>query len=480
MDREYVYSNGEREISLMDLFFYLLSKWRILLLAVFAGILVGLGAYLLQSGQEDQALENMISEEYAVSPEVLASMEQALSYRLMYFQQRAYHQESYIIQMNPQAVYTGVLEYYVSSEDHTGLISERCQNLINEQALMVELQKILDTEKDPQYIKELLGCSIAVNNAVSGTEDVPSYSIITYTVAFMDENVCAAMLQALQEKAEMQLEECREKYGTFDYEVLSDFVETRKNESYASIQKSSMDSLNNYAAGYSKLENELGSRDRIYYNTIYLPNGLKNAVRNGLQKTEEIEKLLESLERSEAQDISEVPSEFSAKTAVKWTLTGIIVMIILWGGCFVLKYLFDRHVKSVRELQNIYGLRLLGNVVLSGEKRNIIDRWIDRVARNCQMPSDTAEYMNHMIALMGSAHILLCGAVHDAEVQQAFSGMVFESFVHQSQDALQKAKASDGIILMVKKNETYYQEVRREVEICNLQGIHILGTVVIV
>ena len=363
MDREYIYSSAEeREISLIDMLFYLLSKWRSLVFAVFVGILVGGGVYLLQNGQEDQSPEMIISEEYEVLPEVLLSMEQALSYRIMYFQQRAYHQESYIIQMNPQAVYTGVLEYYLSAEEYTGLISERCQNVINNQDLTAELQEILGVKKDPQYLKELIGSSVVVSDAVSEIEGASPYSIVTFNITFMSENICVAMLQVLQEKVEMQLEECREKYGMYEYELISDFVEIRRNDSYASIQKSSMDSLNTYISGYSKLENELSSEDRSYYNTIYLPKGLQEAVGKGLRRTEEMEKLLESLKISEVQEISEIQLGYSAKSVIKWILTGIIALVVLWGAGFGLKYLFDRHIKSVRELQNIYGLHLLGNI----------------------------------------------------------------------------------------------------------------------
>lgn len=475
MNREYVYSNEEeREIDLVDLFFYLLGKWRILVIAVMIGILLGFGIYLMKSRREEPVPESAVSEEYEAAPEILSCMEQALSYRIMYFQQSAYHQESYIIQMNPKAVYTGVLEYYLSAGDYSGLISERCQSIINDRDLMTELQRIIGVKKDPQYLQELMECSVTVNHTAAMAENASSYSVITYTVTFADENVCTSMLQALQQKVEERLEEYQEKYGAYDYEAISDFVEIRRNNSYASEQKSSVDSLNTYISGYTKLENELGGEDRAYYDTVYLPNGLKEAVKNGLQETEELKTLLETRE-----DQEELQSQGSVKTAVKWILVGIILMIVLWGGCYVLIYLFDRHVKSARELQNVYGLRLLGNVSLSDGKKNVIDQWIDRAAKNCHMPLDTPEYVGHMIALMGMKHMVVCGMAHDMGVQQTFPGLVFEDFVHQSRGALQKAKESDGIILMVKRGRTYYQEVKRELEICDLQGIAVLGTIVV-
>lgn len=222
MNREYVFLNEEeREIDLADMFFYLLGKWRILIIAVMVGILVGFCFYLLKSRHEEPVSGNVISEEYETTPETLSCMEQALYYRIMYFQQSVYHQESYIMQMNPKAVYTGVVEYYLSAGDYTNLISERCQNIINDQELLAELQEILGVKKDMQYLQELLGCSTTVNNTVSVAENVSPYSVVTYTVFFVDENVCAAMLEALQEKVEEEMEGYQEKYGLYDYEAIS-------------------------------------------------------------------------------------------------------------------------------------------------------------------------------------------------------------------------------------------------------------------
>ena len=477
MNREYVFLNEEeREIDLADMFFYLLGKWRILIIAVMVGILVGFCFYLLKSRHEEPVSGNVISEEYETTPETLSCMEQALYYRIMYFQQSVYHQESYIMQMNPKAVYTGVVEYYLSAGDYTNLISERCQNIINDQELLAELQEILGVKKDMQYLQELLGCSTTVNNTVSVAENVSPYSVVTYTVFFVDENVCAAMLEALQEKVEEEMEGYQEKYGLYDYEAISKFVEIRRIDNFASAQKTDVDSLNTYISGYTKLENELSSEDRAYYDAVYLPNGLKEAIKNGLTETDELKALLEI---QEVQEIEEVQSQRSVKMMVKWILLGIILMIVIVSGSCVLKYLFNRNVKSARELQNVYGLRLLGNVVLSEEKKNVIDRWIGRMAEKCQIPADAPEYVSHMIALMGLKNIIACGSVHDVKVQQIFQGMVFEDFIHQSQSALQKAKESDGIILMVEKGKTCYQEVRRELEICDLHGVTVLGAIVI-
>ncbi len=477
MNREYAHMNEEeREIDLADLFFCLLSKWRILIIAVMIGIFVGFGIYLMKSGHEESVSENVMSEEYEAAPEVLSCMQQALSYRIMYFQQSIYQQESYIMQMNPQAVYTGVLEYYLSAGDNTALISERCQNIINDRDLITELQKVLGVQKNPQYLQELLGCSITVNNTTRMAENNTPYSIATFTVAFTDENVCNAMLQAMQEKVENELKEYQEQYGEYDYEVINDFIEIRRNEDYGLIQKNSIDGMTSYVSGYTNLESGLSGEDKTYYDTVYLPNGLKEAVINGLPETVELQTFLET---QEIQVSEEVQSQHSIKTMAKWILLGIVLMIAIWSGYYILKYLFDRHVKSARELQNVYGLCLLGNVVLPGEKRNVVDQWIDRAAKSSQIPTDTPDYVKHMIALMGGKNVIVCGAVHDTEIRQLFPGMVFEDFVHQSQVALQKAKESDGIILLVKKGRTYYHEIRRELEICDLQGIIIMGTIVV-
>ena len=52
-------------------------------------------------------------------------------------------------------------------------------------------------------------------------------------------------------------------------------------------------------------------------------------------------------------------------------------------------------------------------------------------------------------------------------------------FVHQDDKALQVAKDAEGVIIVAEVNGTISREIRRELEVCRIQGIPVLGTVVV-
>lgn len=109
----------EMEIDLIDLMFYLMRQWKTLILAVLVGALVGGGIYMMKKASFDQAEASSEEEEdeeesledYVVDPDVKANMELAYQYRQLYLKQLEYNQKSVVMQLDPNAVYTGELRY---------------------------------------------------------------------------------------------------------------------------------------------------------------------------------------------------------------------------------------------------------------------------------------------------------------------------------------------------------------------------------
>ena len=158
----------EMEIDLVDLMFYLMRQWKTLLLAVLVGALVGGGIYMMKKASFDQAEASSEEEEdeeesledYVVDPDVKANMELAYQYRQLYLKQLEYNQKSVVMQLDPNAVYTGELRYYMTAGDDTGLISILYQNILGDKNLLTELQEASQLDCSPSYIQELIGCSI--------------------------------------------------------------------------------------------------------------------------------------------------------------------------------------------------------------------------------------------------------------------------------------------------------------------------------
>ena len=115
-----MYNNYEddMEIDLVDLLFYLLKKWRSLIVAIVIGAILGAGLYVVknhqqqaeQAAQEAELLKNdeddaFDKKDYNISKDTKVNMDIAYQYRQLYNKQLEYNQKSIIMQLDPNEVY---------------------------------------------------------------------------------------------------------------------------------------------------------------------------------------------------------------------------------------------------------------------------------------------------------------------------------------------------------------------------------------
>ena len=226
MNENYNYSyEDEAEINLIDLMFYLLKQWKTLIAAILIGAVIGGGIYVVKKSSADKAAAALEAEmeeaktgveddetveelkgQYQITEDVESNMELAYQYRQLYRKQLEYNQNSPIMTMNPSAVYSGELEYYVSAEYDTGMIALLYQNILNDSGILEVLKETADLPYKEQYIRELVSCSVSRENdsSVNINSDVQNVyrtAIITFTVSAPSEEECEQMLQVIRGKA---------------------------------------------------------------------------------------------------------------------------------------------------------------------------------------------------------------------------------------------------------------------------------------
>ena len=105
-DNNYSDYNEDMEIDLLDMVFYLMKKWRGLLLALVIGAVMGVGLYIVknhqqQTEQEAKAAELLKSDEseefdekdYKISKDTKVYMDIAYQYHQLYNKQLEYNQK---------------------------------------------------------------------------------------------------------------------------------------------------------------------------------------------------------------------------------------------------------------------------------------------------------------------------------------------------------------------------------------------------
>lgn len=484
---ENMYNNYEddMEIDLVDLLFYLLKKWRSLIVAIVIGAILGAGLYMVkshqqqaeQAAQEAELLKNDEDEafdekDYNISKDTKANMDIAYQYRQLYNKQLEYNQKSIIMQLDPNEVYAGVLEYYISAGNNTGLLSELYQNILNDDDILEELKDASGLKCETPYIKELITSedgddrNIAINVNSNG-ENVEKHSFVTYKVVSTDQKSCEKMLQVLRERVEALQTEYEETYGAYGVSEVSSAISQVTDTTYLNAQKENVDRLSNYLTTMKNAESAFSEAEKTYYTNKYLAKEYVDS-----DNAEEAKAVL----LEEAEPVSKI----------KWLAIGVILLIMIWGGYYVVKYILDKKVKTTSELQSTYHLQVIGRVSAREQKTRGIDGLIDRIYRNLREQPDSLPYVVQAMNAMEGGNAVLCGNTEVPEVQTVMEqlaadcgGLQKGEFSSKNAASLEKAKAAGKEILVVCVGKTRRGEIERELESCRLQKIHVAGVIVV-
>lgn len=467
-DNRYNFHDDEVGIDFINLIFYLVKQWRVLLVVIVLGAILGGGLYELKKPINTENLDNVSTREYEVAPDVKVNMDLAFRYHELYDSQIVYSKNSLIMQMDSNAVYTGKLKYYLSADNNTLTLSEKYMNIINDDEVLKDIIDITKMECDSQYLREILSVSASNYNEMWKLEENEGgtfpKALIVYTVCLPEKDLCEKTMEILQDKIENMDSEYQEEFDYYFFENVGNSIQIMVNSDYAGKKKNNVDLISNYLSNISRLESSFDEDDLNYYNAVYFDKNVE--------------------ENTDGIHVEQVSS--SVEEMLLWILGGIALACGCWGIYCFIKYLFDKHIKTTEEIRRVYGAYVLGCVKTQNMYKNIIDGGIDTLMRKISPSLDSISYVKSAVIALKEKNILLCGDLKDISVSQLFTE--FESdcpdfnmtdYVHQNKDLLKKISDFDGEIIVVHLGKTSHAEFRRELEVCNMQGFPVLGVIAI-
>ena len=206
-------------------------------------------------------------------------------------------------------------------------------------------------------------------------------------------------------------------------------------------------------------ESAFSDKEKTYYTNKYLAKEYAES---------------ENAEEAKAELLDEI--EPVSKT--KWIMLGIFLMCIVWGGYYVVRYFFDKRIKTLSELREMYHLPIIGYMDDKKVSSRGLDKWIDGLHHKMNDQPNTIEYMEN--ALNSMEQYVLCGNIELAQQLKIEKNcIVGQDFVYRDLETLNKAKKVGSIILLVQIGKTTRSEIERELECCRLQNIRIIGTVAV-
>lgn len=436
-----------------------------LLIFVVLGVLISVGIGKINSADDQQIVTEEMVRNYYISPASSSNMDNAYLYRQLYEQQLIYNQNTIYMKMNANEVYIGDLQYYISAGKDTDLIGLEMRNILDDSFVMEELQKIWGDKIEAAYIRELLGSwigdannvrtSISLAEIPNSEETAYKGEVVGFLIYGLDEENCDQMMQVLRNKIEELSRQYAVEYDSYLCENVVDRVRFTIDTSIAEKQKVNVTNLNNYIVSMNNFEGMLSEQEKAYYKLVYLN-----------------------------EPYTAVPSANSSFKLEMNIVLGGLTALLCWIIVGFVQYLLDGHIKYAEELQRYYGLQVIGRYELDSGSAHGIEKWKKKVVCKKTGSYNNSSYLGAALKLLGDE--LYLSANLDPRNQELLSALKIENtkllcggLLHQDNDSLIKAKEIGNVVFVVNIGRMTYAEMRQELDICKLQNIHVLGTIVL-
>lgn len=459
------YDMDEMEIDLIDFLFYLLRRWKSLVAMILLGAILGSAFCVVKTTKSS----NAAVEDYQPDADTEANMKLAAQYRRLYDQQMDYNEHSIVMQMDPNQVYEGTLTYYLAAGEQTERLAQLFTDIVNDPAVLEELKEVAGLDCEDQYVKELVSSTTSqkemgensdltakvVNNLqVTGSMDSMSNTVITYQVVYLNQEICEKMVTVLQNAVVSAAQKYVDTYGEYEFEQLQNVVAVTVDEKYLEKQKTSVALVDGYLTKLTTLEGAFNDTEMVYYQGKYL-----------------------AAEHIDSELSQKVQNGIAVKNLVKWLIIGGIGFIVLWAVYYFLKYLLDPSIKTLNELEKMK-LPIIGSV----KSENTYLNFVDNIRRKGGYYIST-DYIAAVLNKFSENQILICREENPSleklgkDLTNKLPNIKIANWIQMDVDILKQEKQIDGMVLVISLGKTPMRQLQRELEICKIQKIKLIGII---
>ncbi|MDO4460277.1 MAG: hypothetical protein Q4C42_09440 [Clostridia bacterium] len=513
---------NEITVSIKDLFYRILSKWRVmvvfaLIFAIAGGAFSYVSSYKssqkaydeFMAGQvEDEdtegdkelnAILNLIEETGSVlnsteKKQVENAFESYKDFTEQINQIQNYLNKSVKMNLNPNAVPTMTLQYLVDNHyeavypvieytDFTeDIISSYNAKILNTNTCQQILNQI-EWETDIAYVRELISVNKSANN------------IMTIRIYAPDEATCEAIAVIIQQAIVTETPGVKKLYGDFDLSFIHKQYSLNVVSDILSTKQGYVANMNTIAQAYANVEKNLSKNQISYYDAIvnaYLHETMKTDAESTDSKSvnPEAETILDMVET----EVEETAPVVRGKLDIIFVILGFIGGVVIVCGVYFLIYIFGRNIRNEDDIREVFGVRVLGTVN-AGEKKKLfgfIDRWLGKLFYKRRYVYSNEERYEMItsgarisMAKNNLSKVFVTGVSAD-EDSRKFAEKLAETLgansgksVLDDPVSLEKMSESDGIVLVERIGESSFDDIRKELELVKENNIKVIGAVVI-
>ncbi len=506
----------EVTINLIDLIHRILLRWRLILIWLIIGAVLGnCVGYLralrrYQDEKEETALVENESEtpsdeqtkvsadDYDLTDQQILSVQSAVdAYILMqrnYDIDIDYYKNSVKMQLDPNSVPTVTLQYYVDINQEGKDASSSVQDLTSDIRISLsekilgedvcqKIEEELSWEVDPAYIQELIttdiwneedteqGSHISFNNLSD---------LLTIQVVAPEKNDCMAIGTCIKDAVNEGIDELQKVYGDFNLTLVQEQYMEKADADLLTYQQEKYSDLNGLRYSMDALTSYMTNDEEEYFEALISDQLLRDEALMNEEMTEQI---------------SSAPSPIRTR----FLLLGAFLGVVIACGYLFLKYILAKNLRIKDDLEETYHMPLLGTIETEKKQPKFlgfIDRWINSWFAGKGNHYTNDERLEMICAGIRIAaekaqmkNVYLTGTSNDDESQIWMQQMIDKlsgsigisggkSIVYDPL-SLEDMTSSDGVVFIERVDYSPYEDLQKETELCKMYDTSIIGSVAI-
>lgn len=439
------------EIGIKHLFFSVLRHWKELFLCAIIGLALGVAYNFIPEAEPtmtDIDMKNVVVEKVAD----YVAVHEMVKY------QDQYEAESLLMRMNPDNAHQASLRYYLTAHStDIELIALQFNSILTNEANRQELFELSGGDYNINYLDEIISSSYSLGenyatqlNNFEELKNIPRNGQLSFQIWAKDEAQCQVLQSALQEYINEVDAACQNVYEGYSLQLLSKQHTDGRQDALIDLHQSATDKRLDYAKEIETYEKEFSKDEKLYAEVVY---GFAHEKETGF-------------------------------SFVNLILPAFILEFLLLAY-LLLKGIFSHTIFKAEQLNDMFGLYHIAHLKETTKLKGI-DAWLHQLEHKKDLPAVSREYLLKTIDLLDAQQIAVSGDLNDATLNELgawlakASGKVQQiGNVFDNDAALAAAKVADGVVLLVKIEQTTRDEVQRSLDICKQMNIPVIGAVTV-
>lgn len=476
-------------VSIRDILLYLCSRWRVLLIGLLIGAVLG-GAYsgykslksapsAYSAKEAEAAFEKLSETEQAIVQNNVTTL---IHYLNQFDYYSAYDEKALFQKLNPESARVCVLTYFIDSldekTDSNTMIRLYESSLINDR-FMDDVADTFGISRDDvfYYYDGIVRIGDDSTTTTNQAGNLGSSALVIRVYGENDEFV-KKMTKIVKDSVD-RIGELQKK-GLYSVNLINETIRQ-----------------NTGTFIYDRQEMIVTSRKTVLKNINDLKGSLDGDVLDA------VEQMLREQYDGKYADIvfpemvEEVSGGSSFHISKKWVVVGAAGLFIIALIVILIKYLLKGVIRCYDDIEYTYGIQVLGTYddpkTASKEHKFVLDKWLKslRIRRKSQDRESSVALIAKKLQLLARNHDIknICVAIGpDVDTDETFISDVIKKTeginvtaaynILRNADAINMMLEADGVVLLEQMDKSRFASIDQERVMCSGNNIRILGAIV--